>query len=479
MNAERNGRPAIVNPPALSERRWLAVMPITCAMALALSVHAQTAGRAGAADLLQFLDGSTLHGTLETIGAGRSVQWRHPASRATIAFQPRNLHRLRFMSPAPAMPPQDDTPACRLRFANGDEVVGDVLSLDDREVVFKTWFGGELRAPRSSIQTLRFIKNRSIVAYEGPGGLAEWNLGQPGGVWSYRDGVLTANAIGSIGRDVGLPPQGRIEFDLSWTGQLSLLMSIYTESTARFDFNSSGYMFILGPGYVTLQRMQGIRGTTHMGQAAAPQLIEKNEAHFEIRADKEQGSITLMIDGATVQQWTDGLGFAGQGTGMTFLCQRVGPELNLSNIRVSSWEGNAPPETVRQQEETQAAVSLMNGDVARGDVTGIKDGRLELKVNGKTLPVPLDRVSLVMFPDAVAGHAAMAGLVRAELHSGASVTFEIRDWKRDAVTGVSPHFGPVTLKPEWIRQLVFNPDKPRPDRLPAAGKDDLFWPFAP
>ncbi len=439
-----------------------------------ISTVAQTPPRASS-DLLQFLDGSTLHGSLVGIESGHNVHWQHPAAREAIAFQPRNLHRLRFMHAAPVLPPQGDAPACRLRFANGDEVVGDLLALDEKNVVFKTWFGGQLTAPRDTIRTLQFIQGRSVTHYEGPTSLAEWTTGQPAGAWSFHDGVLSATQVGSIGRDVALPPRGRLELDLDWTGQISLLMSIYTEST-RFDFNASGYMFIFGPGYVTLQRMQGIRGTTHMSQVIAPQLAEKNQAHIEIRADKSQGTLALLIDGNQVQQWTDASGFAGQGTGMAFLSQRIGPPINVSNIRVSNWQGEGAASSSATN-NSQTTVSLINGDLAKGEVKTIREGKLSLMLNNATLPVPVERVLQIDFPAGTTNSASVAGLVRAELHSGASVTFAVKQWNEREVSGVSPHFGNVALKPEWIRQLVFNLDKPKPARLPSAGKDDLFWPF--
>lgn len=455
--------------------RWQ-LYSLACGLLIcARLTHAQTV----AADSLQFLDGSTLRGSLLGLDDRHTVRWQHPAAAAPIAFLPRNLHRLRFNHPAPALPEQQDSPACRLRFANGDEVVGDLISLDDKHVVFKTWFGGRITAPRESVRLVQFLKGRAATHYEGPVSLAEWTLGQPSGAWSFRDGVLSASQIGSIGRDVGLPPNGRLELDLDWGGQLSLLLSIYTDSTARFDFNASGYMFILGPGYVTLQRMQGIRGTTHMGQVAVPQFAEKNQAHVEFRASKDKGTLALLVDGVLMQQWTDPQGFAGTGTGLALLSQRVGPPVNLSNIRVSDWEDGLPVDLNVATNTTVTAVNLVNGDVARGEVRFIREGKVALGVHGRTLNVPAERVVQIHFPTGTNQMASLAGLVRAELHSGASVTFRVNQWTPEEVNGTSPQFGAVALKPSWIRQLVFNLDVARPDKPAAIGKDDFFWPFEP
>lgn len=442
--------------------------------------HSQTPpppARSASSDLLQFLDGSTLHGSLAGIDGSKVVRWQHPAARDVVVFTPRNLARLRFSQPVPVLPPQDDSHTCRLHFASEDELLGDLLSLDDKEVVFKTWFGGQLKAPRASLRSIQFIKGRSVIAYEGPTSLAEWNTGPQPGAWSYRDGVLITTAIGSIGRDMALPPRGRIEFDLEWSGQLSLIASIYTDSTARFDFNATGYMFIFGNGYVTLQRMQGVRGTTHMGQVLVPSLAEKNHVHVEIRADKEQATLALLVDGAVAQQWDDSGGFAGQGTGIAFLSQRVGPPLSLSNIRVMTWEGPIRPVSEPAPSATQTAVHLINGDTAHGEVKSLRAGKLALIAAGTALQVPLERVTQIRFPPGASAGAPNSELVRAELHGGVSVTLRIDEWSGQAVRGTSPTFGRVTLKPEWIRQLVFNPDRAGAAPKRAAREEDFFWPF--
>jgi hypothetical protein len=463
-----------------SRSSWFVVGCSLCIFLLgSLPSHSQTAPageRASSSDLLQFLDGSTLHGSLEAVEGGQTLRWRHDAAREPIAFRPASLYRVRFSQGT--APPQGGPATCRLRFANEDQVAGELVKLDEQVIVFDTWFGGRLTAPRAAVRSLHFIKDRSQTFYEGPTSLAEWNTGPQPGAWSYRDGVLTTTAIGSLGRDMNLPARGRIEFDLDWNGQMSLIASIYTDSAARFDFNSTGYMFIFGPGYVTLQRMQGVRGTLHMGQVPVPQLVQKNKAHFEIRAEKEPASLALFVDGALVQQWNDPNGFAGQGTGLAFLSQRVGPALNLSGIRVSNWEGGLPAPGETATNLTQTAVGLVNGDTAAGEVKRIVDGKLELAAANTTLNVPLERVTQIQFPPGQAAPVA-PGLVRAELHGGVNVTLQLDRWTPGEVTGQSPSFGRVTLKPEWIRQLVFNLDRAAAASLRASRDEDFFWPFDP
>jgi hypothetical protein len=70
-------------------------------------------------DLLQFLDGSTLHGKLRSMLNGNGVRWEHPDARQPIDFKLSNLAWIRFENPKPVAP--EIKPTCRFRFNNGDE----------------------------------------------------------------------------------------------------------------------------------------------------------------------------------------------------------------------------------------------------------------------------------------------------------------------------------------------------------------------
>src|SRR5687768_13802753 len=56
-------------------------------------------GAVQGSDLLQFVDGSSLHGQLRSMKTTRGVGWAHPDARGLIEFQPTNIAWIRFEKP--------------------------------------------------------------------------------------------------------------------------------------------------------------------------------------------------------------------------------------------------------------------------------------------------------------------------------------------------------------------------------------------
>ena len=143
-------------------------------------------------DLLQFLDGSSLHGKLRSMMNGNGVRWEHPDARQPIDFKLSNLAWIRFENPKPVAP--EIKPTCRFRFNNGDEILGQLLSLDPERMEFEPWFGGRLKAPRQTVQSLTFLSKGLSIVYEGPAGLEGWNRGE-----SQRVGNTVMEAFMRLG----------------------------------------------------------------------------------------------------------------------------------------------------------------------------------------------------------------------------------------------------------------------------------------
>src|SRR4051794_19177091 len=80
-------------------------------------------------DVLQFVDGSLLHGRLQSMAAGSEVGWENPEAKAPIQFRPTNLAWIRFEKPVAVT--SQAKPTCRLRFNNGDDVFGKLTAIEE------------------------------------------------------------------------------------------------------------------------------------------------------------------------------------------------------------------------------------------------------------------------------------------------------------------------------------------------------------
>ncbi len=283
--------------------------------------------------------------------------------------------------------------------------------------------------------------------------------------WVFRDGAYYSTAVGTLGRECQLPTKARIEFDLAWKGQPYFRFSFYTRSTDDFDFND-GWQFYTSPGgSISSMRRAGMGGASGTS-ARVPQLSTKNTVRLTFLVNTETETITLLADGEQVHEWKN-LGSPGPGTGITFYNYNVNPRFRLGDIRITPWDGRAvaagtPPATdtdppVEAPAAGSAVVEFINKDRATGTLHGIREGRLSLTTAGNKLEIPLTRAGLIAFPANAATELAKVAGVQVTLHRNERLTLVLEKWEGQTITAVSPVFGRLTLKPESIRSLRFNP----------------------
>ncbi len=287
--------------------------------------------------------------------------------------------------------------------------------------------------------------------------------------WVFRDGAYYSTAVGTLGRECQLPTKARIEFDLAWKGQPYFRFSFFTRSTDDYDFND-GWLFYTSPaGSISAMRRSGMGGASGTS-ARVPQLSTKSTVRLTFLVNTETETVTLLADGEQVHEWKN-LGSPGNGTGITFYNYNVTPRFRLGDIRITPWDGRvttaaSPPATdtdppVEAPAADSAVVEFINKDRATGTLHGIREGRLSLTTAGNKLEIPLTRAGLITFPANAATELAKVAGVQVTLHRNERLTLALEKWEGQTITAVSPVFGRLTLKPEAIRSLRFNPTAPR------------------
>ncbi len=436
------------------------------------NVSSQTSG-----EVLELLDGSTLHGRLRSIDAKTGVSWESPQAKRPFEITPDNIAAIRFLHPDKS-PVRRSDPIAQFRLANGDEFFGNLISLSETEAEVQTTFGGKFKTPRSTLSSIRFFSKGAAPIFEGPTGLDGWTLGkaQSTNTWIYRDGAFIANSSGTIGRDLNLPTASRLQFDLAWTAPFNLLFSFYTGAFDGFNYNNSCYMFYITLGNISLQRINAGAGSSTMGRTETiGEMLTKKNAHLEFRANKADGTLEILVDGRLANRWKDTAGWVGSGSGILFYAQNDSA-ITLSNLKVSEWDGRPGDEGTTNAPSNVDQIFLANSDSVSGKLASIAAGTVKFTSSSAALEIPLPRVTQVLFSGAKTNSAPRNSWeVQVALAGGGTISFDLENWGPEKIVGQNKHFGKISLNSPSVRLMKFNADKRKTPPGQLGSPEDIIW----
>ena len=357
-----------------------------------------------------------------------------------------------------------------VRLTNDDQLEGELVSLDASQIALKTWYAGELRFPRSLVQSIQPTGPSRSTIYEGPTNIADWTLGKTTaelpnqGQWAYRNGAFYATRAASIARDVHLPDVSSVQFDLTWKGYFQLAIALYSDSLQPVSLANKESAPDFG-GFYSLQlntfsanllpitKNDPIR---YLGQASLLTLSQKNRAHVDIRTSKARHSISLLVNGELVREWIDPAEFAGRGSAIRFVHQGQGA-VKIENIKVTEWDGlfedkEAPPPPAKQD-----LAKLRNGDRASGSVATIQDGVITMTVLDRKLEIPFTRAKELAFARerATRPDPSLRTEIKAFFTRGGSLSLQVERWDSESLIATSPVFGKATFHPRAFNRFEF------------------------
>ncbi|MCG3149368.1 MAG: hypothetical protein PCFJNLEI_02828 [Verrucomicrobiae bacterium] len=413
----------------------------------------------GAADgLLRFRNGDSLHGELETIDATGQVEWRHAEASDPLRFSIRNVMQILLAGQPPAAAPAARAGAmpATVVLTNGDTLRGDIVSLDAKTLTLATWFAGTLPIQRVMIRRITPVLGGEALVLDGIGSLADWKRGGTPEAWQLRNAALVAVGYGSIGRDIRLPEQSRIEFDVTWQQPPVLLqIGLYGQrpDAVLGDGEGSGYWVVLAGATAQLQRGAGHQ-LTQLGQVDIRKFLRAGKLQVTLLADKLTKTIALRLNGEPVKAWTDPGAWSGTGGCLTFFSQSNGEQnMRISNLRVREWSGEmevaATPLPGKED-----LVCLVNHDRVSGTVKTIEAGAVHVESPVAALTIPVERVAEIVFAGEQHERARrMAADVIAAFHDGGRVTVAMESVDAKVLTGTSENFGKVSLARDAFREL--------------------------
>lgn len=409
-------------------------------------------------DIIQFSNGDSLHGKLILIDGLKTIVFKSPEAKNEIEFYTTNVTEIQLVKKTNQL---NNPIGCAVKLVNGDELPGNLVSLDKDELLLKTWYGGDLKIKRNTIRSVMFLRESGGVIYDGPLGLEGWTTSRGRMGWQYSDGAFITSRPSHMGRDLKLPVRIKISFNAEWQGGLFLMIGIFADNPDEIYSNS--YIMQFSGSYVHVQRIRRGGGSTNIGQAEVYQLTTKNKASCEIYADREKRMISLFINGTFVKQWKDNNETPVNGTCFHLQQQSVNT-IKITNLRIEEWDGRLDRQLAGEGTPLDAdAVELINKDKISGTLISIKDGKVKFNTSFAEMEIPLERVYSFELSDKTAAkiQRSKSEIVAYFVGKG-SVSFEPEKWTTNAVTGVSKSFGKFKFSPEAFSRILFNPSNTEP-----------------
>jgi hypothetical protein len=416
--------------------------------------------------LLEFTDGTRLHGTLAALNLARQeLTWRRGDASAPLVFPLAQVRGLRFDG---ASKP-DVKVRATVKLRGGDWLAAEVAGIDAGKVHLKLADGAVCTVDRAFLEWIYFSKSSAPECYDGPASLTGWTSG---GGWTYRDGALRAAAATPIGRSFeALPDRVEYRFEVDQGGLFrAFALILHNRNVLVRGFGAGAVQITLrGTILQAFANLGGAAGNRQVDLAkASPPFAElagdaasgkKRPLLFQVFEDYPGGRLVIFINGRKAADWEIGKGEAGKnGGGFSWqpMSWNSESEQTLSKIRVVPWDGRIPPDGASDEAPATDRVFLAGSEVKEGRIASLAAGRLKLVAGGAASDVPLDKVTLLSFrrpeipPDEIPPVARLRLARRGEIEAAGL------DW-RDGKFVVRTNFGgELALVPSAVREIEFS-----------------------
>ena len=132
-------------------------------------------------------NGDSLKGNLLSMDERQVVRWKHPDVAEPVELKLDSISQLNLRPPAP--PDRGTNYPCKVSLAQGDALEGSLVSCDKDTLVLQTWYAGPLSIPRNQVQAISFFPTTpDLFAAPGPDG---WTQGSVRGALGPAAGRWT------------------------------------------------------------------------------------------------------------------------------------------------------------------------------------------------------------------------------------------------------------------------------------------------
>jgi hypothetical protein len=260
-----------------------------------------------------------------------------------------------------------------------------------------------------------------------------------------------------------MPDRMRMEFDIEWKGSLNLAVALYTDylqpvsladKDSEPDFGGF-YSLQLTSYAVNVLMVKKKEPLQYLGMTQTPVFRQATKAHIDVRTNKANNSISLLVNGKLVKRWIDQGGFAGEGSGIRLVHQGQGA-LRFSNLKMREWDGRFESPPTNRPQATLDLLTRRNGDKLVGSVVGSMEDRIQFKIGETITEISFDQIEKIEIgglPNA--NRPVFDGEVDATLVGGGNLRFRVDTIDGNQIKASSEIYGPVNMQLPMFERLDF------------------------
>lgn len=418
---------------------------------------------------VRFSNKDRLTGTIESLSP-ETLVWKSPILEKPTPFFLKDVLDLTLPPEVPQVPARHEA---SVTLTNGDVLKGQLASVGDGIIGLDTWFAGRLELNRLMVSDIRINQLPDLI-YRGPTGLEDWKQTGDKDGWTYQKEGFQSSSPSSIERNMKLPDECSISFDIAWRGSLALDLGFFSKDAVVAN-PTDGYVLTIRNRYLSLRNNSD---QTAPGESATSEALQENEkARIEVRASLKTGKVCVFVDGEIINVWTDpDVSKLNVGRGVRFTAPTKAP-LRISRIEVSGWDGevdkvpepknehdmmdedeDAPAEEHPSAEKpAPGRMELRNGDSLDGQVQSIEGDMISIKTPFRDVKLPIEILRTISLKPAELERCKREyGDVRGWFPDGTSVVFRLDDVKPGILSGSSQNFGRADFKTAAFNRIEFN-----------------------
>lgn len=362
--------------------------------------------------------GATLIGDLK----GRQIdgEWlvESPDATGQIRLKPASVRSMTRLSGGT---PRENSPRGLLVFLSGDRVPADISAFDGSSFSVRVpWSEGERPVKWNELERIVFADSGVRRVFAGPLPEQEWKFTtgperagnrkeMKNAAWRVESGALAGKGPGSASIEAKLPEQVMIQFDLEWTGLLSLSLGMYGDSFDPSDKDKpngptvveaaarnneviplrEGIALDINQHAAILRSHSAEQGQDMLGSGQMPQEFRnRGSARFTVRLDRPAGICGLWYGERLVQKWNDLGNLAMRGNSLSFWQHHSNGTVAIRRIVVQTWNGKFDDETPAAEEDRDVLVAT-DGTKLSGKIGPLANGTFAIESGVGNLDVAL------------------------------------------------------------------------------------------